>query len=171
MRKLVENLVCYWGLDNDGPSLADFLDSFDNRIRSAISGMLIVGDTYRRQSDTIYGLHRYGEELVAAQGSDAMSKILDMGDLMKEIAKYWEYEPYAVVDDLAARLSAEVRTMLESIPLPGQPAIGENAGYEIKQAILDLLSHGNYSLFDPKEMVEENKEHFKRILNNFLDDY
>jgi len=136
MRKLVENLVCYWGLDNDGPPLADFLDSFDNRIRSAISGMLIAGDTYRRQSDTIYGLHRYGEEMVAVQGSDAMSEILDMSDLMKEIAKYWDYEPYAIVDDLATRLSAEVRTILESIPLPGQPAIGDNAGYEIKQAIM-----------------------------------
>ncbi len=37
--------------------------------------------------------------------------------------------------------------------------------------IINLLSHGNYSLFDPIEMVPENKEHFKTILNNFLDDY
>ena len=37
--------------------------------------------------------------------------------------------------------------------------------------IVNLLSHGNYSLFDPKEMVEENKEYFRNILNNFLEDY
>lgn len=41
----------------------------------------------------------------------------------------------------------------------------------IHKRILDLLSHGNYSLFDPIEMVEENKEHFRNILNNFLEDY
>ena len=41
----------------------------------------------------------------------------------------------------------------------------------VYKRILDLLSHGNYSLFDPKEMVEENKEHFKNILNDFLVDY
>ena len=37
--------------------------------------------------------------------------------------------------------------------------------------IVNLLSHGNYSLFEPREMVEENKQHFKNILNNFLEDY
>jgi len=41
----------------------------------------------------------------------------------------------------------------------------------VYKRILDLLSHGNYSLFDPKEMVPENKEHFKNILKNFLEDY
>jgi len=41
----------------------------------------------------------------------------------------------------------------------------------IHKRMLDLLSHGNYSLFDPKEMVEENKNHFRNILNNFLEDY
>lgn len=37
--------------------------------------------------------------------------------------------------------------------------------------IVNLLSHGNYSLFDPKEMVEENKQYFRNILNNFLKNY
>ncbi len=41
----------------------------------------------------------------------------------------------------------------------------------VHKRILDLLSHGNNSLFDPKEMVPDNKEHFKNILNNFLEDY
>lgn len=41
----------------------------------------------------------------------------------------------------------------------------------VYKRILDLLSHGNYSLFDPIEMVPDNKEHFKNILNNFLEDY
>jgi len=41
----------------------------------------------------------------------------------------------------------------------------------VYKRIVNLLSHGNYSLFDPKEMVEENKEYFKNILNNFLEDY
>lgn len=41
----------------------------------------------------------------------------------------------------------------------------------IHKRILDIMSHGNYSLFDPVEMVQENKEHFKNILNNFLDEY
>jgi len=37
--------------------------------------------------------------------------------------------------------------------------------------IVNLLSHGNYSIFEPKEMVEENKEYFRTILNDFLEDY
>lgn len=48
---------------------------------------------------------------------------------------------------------------------------GEDEDEPVYTRIINLLSHGNYSLFDPKEMVEENKEYFKNILNNFLDDY
>lgn len=36
---------------------------------------------------------------------------------------------------------------------------------------LNLLSHGKYSIYEPKEMVEDNKILFKKILNAFLDRY
>lgn len=37
--------------------------------------------------------------------------------------------------------------------------------------LINLMSHGNYSLFEPREMVPDNKEHFKNALNRFLDRY
>ena len=38
----------------------------------------------------------------------------------------------------------------------------------LHKRVLDILSHGNYSLYEPREMQEENKMHFRRILNDFL---
>lgn len=37
--------------------------------------------------------------------------------------------------------------------------------------MINILSHGNYSLFDPTEMQEENKGHFRKILNDFMANY
>jgi wobble nucleotide-excising tRNase len=37
--------------------------------------------------------------------------------------------------------------------------------------IINILSHGNYSLFEPVEMLEENKEYFRKVLNNFMRNY
>lgn len=36
---------------------------------------------------------------------------------------------------------------------------------------VQLLSHGNYSLFEPVEMLEENKAIFRKILNDFMNNY
>lgn len=41
----------------------------------------------------------------------------------------------------------------------------------IHTRIINILSHGNYSLFDPIEMQDENREHFKKILNDFMTNY
>ncbi len=41
----------------------------------------------------------------------------------------------------------------------------------IYSRMINILSHGNYSLFEPKEMVDENKEHFRKIFNNFINKY
>ena len=36
---------------------------------------------------------------------------------------------------------------------------------------INALSHGNYSVFDPIIMSDEDKEHFKTIFNNFIEEY
>jgi len=36
---------------------------------------------------------------------------------------------------------------------------------------LNLLSHGNYSIYEPKEMVPDNKNLFREVLGTFLDRY
>ena len=36
---------------------------------------------------------------------------------------------------------------------------------------VNILSHGNYSLFEPREMVEDNKEAFKDILDRYMNLY
>lgn len=37
--------------------------------------------------------------------------------------------------------------------------------------LINILSHGNYSLFEPQQMLEENKQYFKKILHDFLNRY
>ncbi|KAA6097238.1 AAA family ATPase [Pantoea sp. B_10] len=37
--------------------------------------------------------------------------------------------------------------------------------------LINILSHGNYSLYEPQLMLDENKAYFKKILNNFLSSY
>ncbi|MAA73595.1 MAG: anticodon nuclease [Salinisphaeraceae bacterium] len=35
--------------------------------------------------------------------------------------------------------------------------------------LVNILSHGNYSLFEPREMLDENKYYFRKILHDFID--
>ncbi len=41
----------------------------------------------------------------------------------------------------------------------------------LRSRIVNLLSHGNYSLYEPREMLEDNKQVFGEILDEFLDRY
>ncbi len=34
--------------------------------------------------------------------------------------------------------------------------------------VIDLMSHGDYSLYEPREMMDENKLHFRRIFRQFI---
>lgn len=37
--------------------------------------------------------------------------------------------------------------------------------------LVNILSHGNYSLFEPQQMLNENKDYFRKILRDFLNRY
>ena len=37
--------------------------------------------------------------------------------------------------------------------------------------LIDLMSHGDYSLYEPREMMEENKRHFRTIFRQFVTGY
>ena len=37
--------------------------------------------------------------------------------------------------------------------------------------LINILNHGNYSLFEPQEMLEENKGYFRKILHEFINRY
>lgn len=37
--------------------------------------------------------------------------------------------------------------------------------------LINIMSHGNYSLFEPQQMLDENKAHFRQILEGFLARY
>lgn len=37
--------------------------------------------------------------------------------------------------------------------------------------LVNILSHGNYSLYEPQEMLPENKEYFRKILRDFMANY
>lgn len=37
--------------------------------------------------------------------------------------------------------------------------------------LINILSHGNYSLFEPQQMLDENKGYFRKILHGFLNRY
>lgn len=41
----------------------------------------------------------------------------------------------------------------------------------IHARLINVLSHGNYLVFEPTEMIEENKEYFKIILDDFMNNY
>ena len=41
----------------------------------------------------------------------------------------------------------------------------------LHKRLIDIMNHGNYSHYEPQEMLQENKESFKKILEGFLQDY
>ena len=129
LRGLIENLACYWGLDNvdgdpsAGPAILkeEFLDPFDARIQAVRSGVDIQADILAIcRPYVIYGLYRYGADMAVSMGAMAKDEILSIAGLMKEIAAAWGCES-ATLDNLISDLETDA-PLLE---VPEPDAMGE----------------------------------------------
>jgi hypothetical protein len=41
----------------------------------------------------------------------------------------------------------------------------------LHQRLINILSHGGYSLYEPQEMLEDNKNYFRKVLHDFINRY
>jgi hypothetical protein len=48
-------------------------------------------------------------------------------------------------------------------------AEADDPNQTVYKRVIDLMSHGDYSLYEPREMMQENKEHFGRVLRQFIE--
>jgi wobble nucleotide-excising tRNase len=48
---------------------------------------------------------------------------------------------------------------------------GDDDERTLHSRLVNIMSHGAYSLFEPTEMIEENKRYFKSIFSNYLRNY
>jgi len=48
---------------------------------------------------------------------------------------------------------------------------GDDENRTLHSRMVNILNHGSYSMFDPVEMGEENKLHFKQIFDNYKGNY
>ena len=48
---------------------------------------------------------------------------------------------------------------------------GDDEEHTLHTRLVNIFNHGSYSLFEPVEMGEENKNHFSNIFNNFMQNY
>ena len=44
----------------------------------------------------------------------------------------------------------------------------DDSNQTVYKRVVDLMSHGDYSLYEPREMLPDNKDHFGRILRQFI---
>ena len=133
LRELAGTLVSYWGLDQgeNAPRAESLLRAFDERVWDAGTGGKVDIDVLQTGANVIFGLHRFGMEMIVAQGDSAIGDIMSVSALMKEIAAAWQFEP-GLLNDLTTRLETEAWGLL-----PGQRTTGRTEqGYDIKQAVV-----------------------------------
>ena len=139
MRSLVQEIVGYWGLDDEDQERLqnDFMQPFDDTVAGALAGESLGSAITRQRAVTIHGLYRYGMEMVCAQGINCKDDILAMSALMRKLASVWDFESDSLYN-LANELVSKVREM-EIAHEPDQPDQGMSQSKPVSGLVVEII--------------------------------
>jgi hypothetical protein len=155
--------------------LTKLLQKAADRIKVVISShhalfFNVVCNELKKQSHKKYFLHR------SIGGMEYTLRATDETPFFHHVAMLSELEKAAASGELYTYHFNMLRSILEKTAT----FFGHNNftacmhGVEdegLYARALNLLSHGQYSMYEPKEMLEDNKELFRRIFAAFLEKY
>lgn len=84
VRKIVEELGAYWGVDEK----SDWFGKFAKRVL----GVTSVNIPEKERIATINGLFHYANEMVSAQGADELERILEIPSIIKRVGEAWHMD-------------------------------------------------------------------------------
>lgn len=106
LRRLVDELAGYWGLD---AKTVDHVTAFDRKIQEVDQAVHQWTPTQEHRDAVIQGLYLYAIDMISSLGSDgARESVTECERLMREIAGFWGYESPAL-DDLYAQIRASLK--------------------------------------------------------------
>lgn len=155
--------------------LTQLLKKSDSEIKTIISShhslfFNVMANELRKRTEK-YFLAKQRE------GSGYMLKSTDDTPSFHHIALLWQLQEAATSGDIYTYHFNILRSVLEkTAAFHGfghfsdciRKKGGDSHDEIVHARMVNLLSHGNYSLFEPIEMVEDNKEHFRDILASFV---
>jgi hypothetical protein len=97
-------------------------------------------------------------------------------DFFKHLSDLAELNEAQESGDLATYHFNMLRRLMEQAALfhglsSWKECIGIRDDEALLKRIIDLMSHDDYSLYQPREMMEENKAHFRRVFLQFIRDF
>ena len=157
--------------------LTQLLKESDSGVKTIISShhalfFNVISNELRRRTEQYFmSRHREGSGYTLKETHDKVA--------FHHVGLLWQLQQAAQSEEIYTYHFNMLRNVLEkTAAFHGYEHFSEclrknegDANDVVHARMVNLLSHGNYSLFDPMEMVEDNKRYFRDILENLVVDF
>ena len=106
LRRLVDELAGYWGLD---AKTVDHVTAFDRKIQEADQATHPWAPTQEQRGAVMKGICLHSVDIISSLGADdARGRVAGCERLIQEIAGFWDFDSL-VPDDLCAQIEASLK--------------------------------------------------------------